>query len=233
VTDLDINHDVIGLLSAVPYFAELDTATLDTIARSTIRQDYATGQVVFLESEECIGLYIVHEGWLKVVKLSPAGREQILHFVGPGDTFNEISVLAAVPNPATVVALEATTVSIVPQDIVLRLIDDHVGLARGIIQNLAGRLLNLVGLVEDLSLRSVEARLARVLLENAEAGVLQRRRWATQAEMAARLGTVPDVLSRVLRGLVEAGLIQIERREIRIIDPEGLAARARADNEPK
>ena len=155
---------------------------------------------------------------------------QILHFVGPGETFNEISVLAAVPNPATVMALEATTVSIVPRDIMLKLIDEHAGLARGIIQNLAGRLLNLVGLVEDLSLRSVEARLARVLLENAAAGVLQRRRWATQAEMAARLGTVPDVLNRGLRSLVEAGLIQIERREIRILDPEGLEAKARHDN---
>jgi CRP/FNR family transcriptional regulator len=230
MSNLDINQNVIDLLAAVPYFAGLDRAALETIARSTIRQDYTTSQMVFLEGEECIGLYIVHEGWLKVVKLSPAGREQILHFVGPGETFNEISVLAVVPNPATVIALEATTVSIVPRDIMLKLIDEHAGLARGIIQNLAGRLLNLVGLVEDLSLRSVEARLARVLLENAAAGVLQRRRWATQAEMAARLGTVPDVLNRGLRSLVEAGLIQIERREIRILDPEGLEAKARHDN---
>jgi CRP/FNR family transcriptional regulator len=230
VSDADVDHEVVGILSAVPYFAELDIVTLEAVAQSTVRQDYTTGQIVFLEGEECIGLYIVHDGWLKVVKLSPAGREQILHFVGPGETFNEISVLAAVPNPATVMALEATTLSIVPRDIVLKLIDKHAGLARGIIQNLAARLLNLVGLVEDLSLRSVEARLARVLLENAAEGVLQRRRWATQAEMAARLGTVPDVLNRGLRSLVEAGLIQIERREIRILDPEGLEAKARHDN---
>jgi CRP/FNR family transcriptional regulator len=230
MSNLDINQNVIDLLAAVPYLAGLDAATLETIARSTIRQDYTTGQMVFLEGEECIGLYIVHDGWLKVVKLSPAGREQILHFVGPGETFNEISVLAAVPNPATVIALEATTVSIAPRDIMLQLIDEHAGLARGIIQNLAGRLLNLVSLIEDLSLRSVEARLARVLLENAAEGVLHRRRWATQAEMAARLGTVPDVISRVLRSLVEEGIIQIERREIRILDSQGLEAKARLDN---
>ena len=230
MSNLDVNQNVIGLLAAVPYFAGLDRATLETIARSIVQQGYTPGQIVFLEGEECIGLYIVHGGWLKVVKLSPAGREQILHFVGPGETFNEISVLATVPNPATVIALEATTVSIVPRDIMLQLIDEHAGLARGIIQNLAGRLLNLVGLIEDLSLRSVEARLARVLLENASEGVLHRRRWATQAEMAARLGTVPDVISRVLRGLVEEGIIQIERREIRILDSQGLEAKARLDN---
>jgi len=112
----------------------------------------------------------------------------------------------------------------------LQLLDEHAGLARLIIQNLADRVMHLVGLVEDLSLRSVEARLARVLLENASGGVLQRRRWATQSEMAARLGTVPDVISRVLRGLAEEGLIQIERREIRILDPQGLEAKARLDN---
>ena len=138
MSDLNVNHTVIGILSAVPYFAALDVAALETIAQSTLRQDYTTGQIVFLEGEECIGLYIVHDGWLKVVKLSSAGREQILHFVGPGETFNEISVLAVVPNPATVIVLEATTVSIVPRDIMLQLIDEHAGLARGIIQNLAG-----------------------------------------------------------------------------------------------
>ncbi len=214
------------VLSAVPYFANLDAAILETIAQASAQQDYNTGQLVFLEGEECTGLYIVQKGWLKAVKLSPTGREQVLRFLGPGDTFNELSVLAANPNPITVIALEPSTVSVVPSAIMLKLLDEHSGLARIIIQNLAGRVLHLISLVEDLSLRSVEARLARVLLENASGGVLQRRRWATQTEMAARLGTVPDVLSRVLRGLVEEGIIQIERREIRILDPQALEAKA-------
>jgi Mn-dependent DtxR family transcriptional regulator len=68
----------------------------------------------------------------------------------------------------------------------------------------------------------VEARLARLLLEQAQGDSVQRRRWATQAEMAARLGTVPDVVNRALRKLSEAGLIHVERHQIQILDQEGL-----------
>lgn len=99
-------------------------------------------------------------------------------------------------------------------------------LARVIIQNLAERVLHLLRLVEDLSLRSVEARLARLLLTQAMADLVQRRRWTTQAELAAQLGTVPDVLNRALRNLVEAGLIQVERHQIRILDRQGLETSA-------
>ncbi len=221
---------ILTILSAVPYFTGLDTATLKLIAPSVIRRNFDTDQIVFLEGDVCTGLYVIQTGWLKAVKLSPSGREQILRFLGPNDTFNEISVLAAKPNPVTVITLEPSTISIIPKSVMLKLLDEHSGLARIIIQNLADRVLHLINLIEDLSLRSVEARLARVLLENASDKVLQRRRWATQAEMAARLGTVPDVISRVLRNLVEEGIIQIERREIRILDPPGLEAKAGFDN---
>jgi CRP/FNR family transcriptional regulator len=135
-------------------------------------------------------------------------------------------VLVDAPNPATVIALEPATVWNIPRATLLQLLDDHPSLARVVIQNLAERILHLIGLIEDLSLRTVEARLARFLLDQATADVIRRRRWTTQAELAARLGTVPDVLNRVLRSFVEAGLIQVERQQIRILDREALQARA-------
>ncbi len=225
----NVTPNALKILRTVPYFTNLDQPTLEAIAQASTKHKYNSGQIVFLEGEACTGLHIVQEGWLKAVKLSLSGREQVLRFLGPGETFSEISVLAAAPNnPATVITLEPSSVLIVPRDMMLQLLDEHSGLARIIIQNLANRVMHLVNLIEDLSLRSVEARLARVLLENAFDGVLHRQRWATQSEMAARLGTVPDVLSRVLRGLVEEGIIQIERREIRILDPQALEAKAMA-----
>lgn len=72
---------------------------------------------------------------------------------------------------------------------------------------------------------TITERLAHLLLEQAEGDVVQRQRWATQANMAARLGTVPDVLSRALHGLVEEELIEVTRHQIRILDPHGLAAK--------
>jgi Mn-dependent DtxR family transcriptional regulator len=68
--------------------------------------------------------------------------------------------------------------------------------------------------------------LAQRLLEQAEADVVYRQRWATQAEMAARLGTVPDVISRALQKLVEEQLIRVERQRIWILNREGLIAKS-------
>ena len=219
-------HTAAQVLSALPYFAELDPATLKTVAQAAIRRDYETGQVVFWEGEPCAGLYVVQDGWLKVVKLSPDGREQVLRIVSAGEAFNAVSVFTTAPNPATVVALEPSTVWIIQRKVMLRLLDQHPGMARRILQNLAEHVLYLVSLIEDLSLRTVEARLARHLLERASAGKLRRHRWATQAEMAGRLGTVLEVLNRALHRLVAEGLIEVERHQIHIVDQEGLEAKA-------
>ncbi len=209
-------------LAGVPALAGLDPIALETVARSAVRRVYAANQVVFLEDEPAADLYVVQEGWLKAIKVSPAGREQTLRFVGPGETFNEISVLAGSANLATVVALEPATLWAIPSRTILELLEQQPQLARVVIQHLAVRVQHLIALVEDLSLRTVEARLARLLLEQATDGVISRRRWSTQAELAARLGTVPDVLNRALRSLIEAGYIQVKRHQIRILDPAKL-----------
>jgi len=228
-TDKSI-RTAVEALSAVASFAGLDVATLDSISRPAIRREYAVGQVVFLEGEPCIGLYVVQDGWLKSVKTSPAGREQVMRFVGPGEVFNELGVLIGENNQVTVIALEPTTVWIIQRDTLLQLMEEHPQLSRVISQNLARRVQHLIGLVEDLSLRTVESRLARLLLEQLSTDVLVRRRWATQTEMAARLGTVPDVLNRALRSLSEEGLIQIQRHQIQILDRKGLEDKAMLGN---
>jgi CRP/FNR family transcriptional regulator len=225
----DAVSEAAGVLAAVPAFAGLDAPTLADVARMATRQHYDANQVVFLEGDSAAGLYVVQHGWLKAVKLSSTGREQTLRVVGPGEVFNDLSVLVGAPNPATVIALEPATVWNIPHVTLLRLLDTHPSMARVVIQNLAERILHLLNLIEDLSLRTVEARLARLLLTQATADVVQRRRWTTQAELAARLGTVPDVLSRALRNLVEAGLIQVERHQIRILDRPGLESSAQLD----
>lgn len=214
------------VLSAVSYFAGLDPRTLEAISRSASSQVFEPGQLVILEGEPAAGLYIVQHGWLKVSKIAVDGREQILQFLESGEAFNAVSVFSGAPNPASVTALESARVWMIGRETMLQLLDTQPRMARLIIQDLAGRVTNLVSLVEDLSLRTVEARLARLLLEQASGDRLQRPKWATQAEMASRLGTVPDVVSRALRKLAERGLIQVGRQEIRILNRselEGIA----------
>lgn len=212
------------ILKAVSYFSKLDDVALASVERAAIRRDYDAEQVILIEGEPCAGLYIVESGWLKAVRIGLDGREQVLQTLKPGETFNALSVFTDAPNQATVAALEPSVVWMVRRDILLKLMEEHPSLARQVIQELAGKVQYLIRMVEDLSLRSVETRLARLLLGQAEGESVQRRRWETQAEMASRLGTVPDVVNRALRKLSEEGIIHVERHQIQILDKEGLKA---------
>jgi CRP-like cAMP-binding protein len=212
-------------LQAGSFLRGLSTETLAQMVRSAVWRDYAPGAVIFLEGDAAPALYYVDTGWVKVVKMSPEGREQILQFFGPGEIFGGMGVFVNRPAPATAIALEQTGLWLLQGDAVRRMLAANPAMALQVIEFMADRLTELVTLVADLSLHTVTERLARLLLEEAEGDVVQRRRWATQAEMAARLGAVPDVLNRALRTLVEEELIELGRQQIRILNSHGLAAK--------
>lgn len=207
--------DAIG---ALPLFQGLGNSLRRELARRAVWREYLPGEFIFIEGEESPGLYYLESGWLKVVKSSPQGREQVLKFVGPGETFNEVGVFARRPNPASAVALETSGVWLLPRSELSRLVREHPEFAESTIGQMADRLTHLVGLVADLSLRTVTGRLARLLLDDSVNGVLYRPRWYTLAELASRLGTVPDVIQRAVAGLAGEGVIEVRRSEFRIRD---------------
>ncbi len=207
-----------------PFFAGLDEETLGMLVQGAVWREYSVGEVVVLEGEAAAGFYYLQSGWLKVVKVSLNGREQVLSFIEAGNTFYEVGAFSEQPNPATAVALETAGVWFIRRDKVMQLVRERPSFAEFMLAKMANRLLHLVSLVTDLSLRPVTGRLARLLLESAdEDGILHRPRWYTQAELAARLGTVPDVIQRALRELEKEGLIAVQRRTIRILDRPALA----------
>ncbi len=220
------SEEAIRVLSKVPSFEGLEEDILKAIASIAIRRSYRAGQIVFLEGEPSSGLYVVENGWLKSVKISTTGREQVIRFVGPNEVFNDLGVFSDGPNRVTVETLEDASVWIIEKESLLQMIERYPKLSQMIIKNLSHRVLHLMRLVEDLSLRSVQSRLARLLVEMGNSDVLPRRRWSTQAEMAAHLGTVPDVLNRALRSLAEEGLIEIDRHKIEILNRQGLEEKA-------
>jgi CRP/FNR family transcriptional regulator len=211
-----------NILRSVSYFSVLPDVDLLDVEQSAISKTFQPEQMVLMEGDPSDGLYVVESGWLKVVKLSTGGREQVLNILGPGEVFNGVAVFTYSVNQASVIALEESVVWCISRKTMHEMLNTHPKLSQHIIQDLASRLQHLVGLVEDLSLRSVESRLARTLLEGIIGSSVPRRKWATQTEMASRLGTVPDVLNRALRKLVEEGLIEVSRHQIKIIDSEGL-----------
>lgn len=216
-------------LQKIPWLTALDQPGWNELLAATQLRFYNPDEVIFLEGDPPETFNVIHRGWVKAVKLSPEGREQILDFMGPGRPVNLAPVFAEQALPVTLVALDEAALWTIQQSTLLELLDRYPAMARRVIRTLAGRLLYTVSLIEDLSLRSVTARLAKILLMQlgaSEKPVIFRRRWATQAEMAARLGTVPDVINRALRDLADEGLIQVDRRQIVILDHEGLTAKA-------
>ena len=229
-TEPSIQDVLIAQLQTVPMLQGLASASLAQLAARAIRRDYTPGAVIFLEGDAAPAFYYVDSGWVKIVKMSSEGREQILYVWGPGELFGGVGVFVNRPAPATAIALEATTLWVLPSETIRRMFTRDPTLALPVLDFMATRISELVELVADLSLHTVTARLARLLLEQAQDDLIHRRSWATQSEMAARLGTVPDVLSRALRGLVEAGLIQVQRHQIQILDRQGLAAQTISDH---
>jgi CRP/FNR family transcriptional regulator len=215
--------ELIHQLQTLTFFAGLPEPTLESLAKEAVWLEYEGGEIIFLEGEQANGLYFLQSGWVKVVKSNPSGREQVLRFMEPGDTFNEVGVFANQPNPATAVALEPAGIWLLPRQTLTRALRQNPDFAQHALAKMAERVLHLVTLVADLSLRPVTGRLARLITDDAVDGVLQRPRWYTQTELAARLGTVPDVVQRALRQLENDGLIKVERQQIRILDAPALA----------
>ncbi|HET7010195.1 MAG TPA: Crp/Fnr family transcriptional regulator [Anaerolineales bacterium] len=216
-------------LSKVRHFTDLPPHIQAALAELALPRHYAAGQVIYLEGEPGTTVYLLESGWVRATRTSPEGREQALLFLRPGEIFGDIAVFNGTVYPGTVVALEDADVWAIDGPALLDLVARHPELALAVIRRLADRVSHFIGLVEDLSLRSVEARLARTLLRNAEkrdGGLfVPRREWTTFDQMATRLGTVRDVLSRALHTLEEEGLLQVGRHEIVLLNPEGLARR--------
>jgi len=217
-------------LLRVPQFNLLAIETQNAIATSAIHRHFDAGQVIYVEGEPAEAVYILESGWIKAIRMTRDGREQAMMFLRPVEVFGDIAVLTGRMYPGTVVALESVNVWTIPAKTILELIPRYSDLAMAIIRHLGERVLHYISLVEDLSLRSVEARLVRNLLQNAELHeghlIVPRREWTTFDEMAVRLGTVRDVLSRALKTLEAENLLRVEKQSIVLLDPQGLADRA-------
>jgi CRP/FNR family transcriptional regulator len=208
----------LNVLKSSPYFAALNAKDWERIRKEVVALSFSQGEVLFLEGEPCRGLYVVKTGRIRIFKSSPEGREQVLLIAKPGESFNDVPVFDGGPNPASASALEPSVVYLIPKGVFLSLIA-HCPPALAILKVLSARLRYLTSMVEDLSFRSVVNRMARLLLELAvvKGGTAPVPR-LTQDEMAARVGSVRDVIGRALKTLEGAGAIRMEGHRIYVID---------------
>jgi CRP/FNR family transcriptional regulator len=216
-------QDLLSAMKSSPLFCALRPGVLDLVSRRGQVRGYEAGETVFQAGEPADRFFLVVAGRVKVFKLSGRGGEQILHSFASGSTFGEAAMWAGGRFPAYAQALERTALFILSRAVLRTAFAGNPDLAIGMMAGLSQKLQEFVRLVEDLSLKEVPSRLAGALLDEAqEAGAQKFRMRQTKAELASRLGTIPETFSRGLRKLQAAGLISVRGPEISILKPAEL-----------
>ncbi len=208
-------------LHRIPLFAALSMEDLTPIAAMTIERHYERGDIILHEGDPGGALYYVHSGLVKVFKLSSSGKEQVLRLISTGYTFNDVPALDGGPNPASAAALEASVVYMIGRAELRKLIRSHPAVAEAVVNSLAGALRHLVMLVEDISLRNVTARIAKILLEQDTLHAGHAHQF-TQQEMAALAGTAREVVGRSLKELEMAGAIEMRQGRAIVLNRDRL-----------
>lgn len=210
-------------LRHIPYFAQLGQEDLAQVAALSLERHYERGDLILLEGDLGGALHYVRSGLVKVFKTSPGGKEQVLRLIAAGNTFNDVPALDGGPNPASAAAMEPSNIYVTRRAELHKLIVARPEVAAAIVQTLASALRHLVVLVEDLSLRHVTARVAKILLDQEKASQEASRAYhLTQQEMAALAGTAREVVGRALKELEMAGAIEMRQGRAVVLDRERL-----------
>ena len=212
------------VLAGIPYFQALPAAALRRLAARSAVREVRRGERIFEEGAPAEGLFVVIDGRVRIVRMSRSGREQILHSEGPRATLGEVPLLDGGGYVATAIAAEPSRLLYLPREAIIDTCRAHPDVALGIIRVLARRVRTFAGLVEQLSLKDLTARTAALLLaESRAAGSATFDLRATRDELASRLGTVRELVSRSLGRLRTAGVVRVTGRRVTIVDARALA----------
>ncbi len=211
------------ILGRVPLFADLSPTELEALAGRAVAKSYAAGERLFNEGEPCPGMYVLVTGRVKIFKTSRSGREIMLAVEEAPSTVAEVPLFDGGPFPAGVAALDDVTAWLIRKEDFRRACRQNPELGLKLLAVTGRRLRQLVTLLEAVTFGSVRQRLARTLLDFAEQA--DSRTFTlpvTQEELALRLGTVREVVSRNLSRFQAEGLVRIRRRELTVLDRAGL-----------
>lgn len=213
------------LLRSVPIFSELSDPDIASLGRLANRRKCPKDSVVFFENEEGDFFFMILQGRIKVTILGDDGREVILSLLGPGDFFGEMALLDQEPRSATAIAVEDTELLSLHRTDFQAALSDNRSITMGLIKVLTGRLRRANHQISTLALLDVYGRVARVIVDMAREegrrlkdGQIAFRR-ATHQEIANRIGTTRETVTRMLKDLERQGLIHVEGKEL-VVQPD-------------
>ena len=212
------------VIARIPLFIGLSRAQLAQFQEIALEKHFGRGELIFSEGDEGSGFYVILAGTVKIFKVSPDGKEHILHIFGTGQTFGEVPVFAGEHFPANAEALQDTRVLFFPRAAFVALLEKNPALSLKLLADLSLKLRQFTVQIENLSLKEIPARLASYLLyladEQGRSDQVTLR--ISKGQLASLLGTIPETLSRIFAKLSSQQLIHVDGRKITLLDAEGL-----------
>ncbi len=216
---------IVELLQRVPLFSELSPSELEQVARVAVPRSFPRDTRVFHEGDEGDACYIVHTGTCRVTREHSDGRAITLASLGPGAIFGELAMFDGERRSASVEAIDDVELLALPASDVRALIRDHAEMAEKLVVALTRRLREANERISRQSFQTVPSRVAGVLrrlvaedegLPGAREGVTIRM---TQADLAQLAGTSRESVSRFLATLERAGVVEVGRGRVTVLDP--------------
>lgn len=222
--------DAARALAAAPLFTGLSPRLLHQLAERAVQRDYARGEVVFQKGDPGTAMFLVRSGLLKVYESSPEGTELVLTTLAAGAVVGELALADGGERSASVAALQPSRLLVLGRNEFLHALRQEGALAEPLLHYLAAHLRRLTDFAADLVFLDLSARVAKLLTRLAEEsgqpvrpGMLLRS--LTQSELAAMVGASRQSTNGVLRGFVQAGWVELEGRQIRLLRPDLLRDR--------
>lgn len=227
---MDELHDLAEQLLSVSHFRQMSFSDRLAVVSSGQIRHFRSGETIVREGQLCGGMHVLLRGKIHLCKTGPHGQVGILAVIDPVMMFNEIALLDGGPNPYTAQAVEDSTTWQISFSAFQQLVQRYPQLGLSLLKVLAGRNRQMIAHYEDVSFRPVMARVAKLLLDLSENGAqkIQRNQHSIN-EMAARVATVPEAISRSLNTLKSQGLIECDRTQIAVIAPKELAKLGQID----
>ena len=214
-------------LRSCQLFMGLPAADIVAIGSFIVSKHLDKGEYLFREGDRSEGFYVVQKGAINVHRVNAAGKEQVIHLFQPIESFAEATLATEGGYPADARATEPTTVLLVPKNDFVELLRRRPDLALRMLGAMSQHLRVIVGLLDDLTLKDMETRLANWLLKrcpNAKSDkpvTIELK--MTKRVLAAELGTISETFSRTLARFREQNLIAVKGKSVVVLSPVRLA----------
>lgn len=227
-TMLQGNSKLLETLKKVMIFDALDDEERKCLMQRVLRHHFKAHELIFSAGEQCRGLHLIETGSVKIFGSSTSGREQILATQGPGGTLGELAVLDGGYYPASAITFTESELLLIRTEDLRLLVLQNPAVRVKLLELIASRVRPMISIVEQLSFSTVRQRLADLLLHLAETNgkavghEVEFILTSTHRDLAAQIGTVPELISRNLSSLQALGLIRIQGKKVIISKPQSL-----------